>query len=198
MAPHESPAFPSAALPFRAAATAFCRGDTHPPPTRPISLGMGEPTHPTPQFIKDALSGQPARPGQLPGHRRRRRRCARPSPAGCSGATALGAGSGHPGAAGQRFARGAVCVCADRDRPDARGALVVCPNPFYQIYEGAACWPAPRPTTSPSDPAPQFRRRLGQRARQPCGAHAAAVRVLARQPDRRGHAAGRLAASCSS
>ena len=31
-------------------------GVTPPAQLRPISLGMGEPRHPTPQFIKDALS----------------------------------------------------------------------------------------------------------------------------------------------
>ena len=44
-----------------------------------------------------------------------------------------------PGAAGQRHARGAVRVRPGRDRlRRARRRLVVCPNPFYQIYEGAA------------------------------------------------------------
>ncbi len=32
--------------------------------------------------------------------------------------------------------------------PTRQQPLVMCPNPFYQIYEGAACWPARSPTLS--------------------------------------------------
>ena len=40
----------------------------------------------------------------------------------------------------------------DPDRP----AVVVCPNPFYQIYEGAALLAGAEPLYAPSDPARNF------------------------------------------
>ena len=53
--------------------------------------------------------------------------------------------------------------------------IVVCPNPFYQIYEGAALLAGAEPYYAPSDPARNFAVRLGQRAGRGLGAHAAAV-----------------------
>ncbi len=40
--------------------------------------------------------------------------------------------------------------------PTQGGATVVCPNPFYQIYEGAALLSGARPYYAPSDPARNF------------------------------------------
>ena len=40
--------------------------------------------------------------------------------------------------------------------PAAGGAVVVCPNPFYQIYEGAALLAGAEPYYVPSDPARNF------------------------------------------
>jgi N-succinyldiaminopimelate aminotransferase len=104
----------------------------------PISLHIGEPRHPTPQFIKDALI------------------------AGLDGL------ANYPVTIGSEALRGAISQCLVRrygiPAPDvktqilpvngSREALfafaqavidrtrsqpvVVCPNPFYQIYEGAA------------------------------------------------------------
>ncbi len=104
----------------------------------PISLSIGEPKHATPQFIKDALIG------------------------------GLGGLANYPTTAGSDALRGAISdwlarrygipapnaktqvlpvngsrealfafaqAVVDRSRP---GPVVVCPNPFYQIYEGAA------------------------------------------------------------
>jgi N-succinyldiaminopimelate aminotransferase len=136
---------------------------------RAISLGIGEPKHPTPPFIgkafSDAVSSVP------------------------SGLAA------YPATAGEPALRAAVCDWLKRryaleldagtqvlpvngsrealfalaqtvidpgptpvtNGPDA-GPLVICPNPFYQIYEGAAllvrCAPVfrrgrPRASTSP-------------------------------------------------
>jgi hypothetical protein len=48
------------------------------------------------------------------------RGCARPAPAGCSGATAW-RWTRHAGAAGQRLTRGAVRLCADGRRPHRAG-----------------------------------------------------------------------------
>ena len=63
-------------------------GITPNPACRPISLGIGEPKHATPALIEEALieatcrACRPTRPPPAS------RRCARPSPAGCSAATA--------------------------------------------------------------------------------------------------------------
>ena len=142
--------------------------------------------------------GRAGRPGDLSGHRRRAARCARPSPAGCSAATACRARSGDPGAAGQRLARGAVRVRADGDRPDPRGAWWSAPIRSTRSTKARRCWPARSRIYVDSDPQRNFAVGLGQRAGRRLGPHPAAVRLLAGQSDRRGDAAGRMAASCSS
>ncbi len=108
------------------------------PDYRPISLSIGEPKHTTPQFIKDALA---AGLDGLANY---------PTTAGSDalrGAIAnwLGARYGIPpldaktqvlpvnGSREALFAFAQAVV--DRSRPDP---VVVSPNPFYQIYEGAA------------------------------------------------------------
>ena len=113
-------------------------GSTPPAGVRTISLGIGEPQHRTPQFIKDALSAN------------------------------LGGLAKYPATAGEPVLREAIAGWLERryglPRVDAAtqvlpvngsrealfaltqtvvdaskaGATVVCPNPFYQIYEGAA------------------------------------------------------------
>jgi N-succinyldiaminopimelate aminotransferase len=111
----------------------------HTPPARfaPINLQIGEPKHPTPTLVKDAL------------------------------ARALDGLASYPLTAGTTELRESIAAWLERrygiPRPDAatqvlpvngsrealfafaqtvvdsaRGAKVVCPNPFYQIYEGAA------------------------------------------------------------
>ncbi len=123
--------------PFQKLAALF--GTVTPNPDyRPISLSIGEPRHATPQFIKDALIAN------------------------------LGGLANYPTTAGGDALRGAIADWLARrygiPAPDAktqvlpvngsREALfafaqtiidrtqpapaVVCPNPFYQIYEGAA------------------------------------------------------------
>jgi len=116
---------------------ALLAGITPDPALRPISLSIGEPKHPTPQFIRDALIQQ------------------------------LGGLSSYPATAGSEALRNAIARWIERryriDTIDAakqvlpingsREALfafaqavvdtsatapaVVAPNPFYQIYEGA-------------------------------------------------------------
>ena len=78
------------------------------------------------------------------------------------------------------------------------GATVVCPNPFYQIYEGAALLAGARTAFANSDPARNFAADWSQHRRRHLGAHAVALRLLAGQPDRRRDAAGGMAARCSS
>ena len=116
---------------------ALIAGNTPPPGLRPINLQIGEPKHPTPALVKDAL------------------------------AKALDGLAAYPLTAGTPELREAIATWLARrygiPRPDAetqvlpvngsrealfafaqtvldptRSAKVVCPNPFYQIYEGAA------------------------------------------------------------
>ena len=103
----------------------------------PISLGIGEPRHATPQLIKDALTGSlqglASYPGTLgePTLRQtisdwlERRYGLTMNPA-----TQILPVNGSREAL---FALAQTVV--DPGKP---GATVICPNPFYQIYEGAA------------------------------------------------------------
>jgi len=110
-----------------------------PDPRRsPISLSIGEPKHPTPQFIRDALAagsdglanypttiGAPALREAIAAWLRRRH-----------GLHALDATTQVLPVLGSRealFAFAQTCIDASRV-----GATVIVPNPFYQIYEGAA------------------------------------------------------------
>ncbi len=117
---------------------ALLSGTTPNPALKPINLSIGEPKHPTPALVKDALTG------------------------------ALEGLASYPATAGTPALREAIAdwlvrryaleaidpatqvlpingsrealfafaqTVVDSTRP---GARVVCPNPFYQIYEGAA------------------------------------------------------------
>jgi N-succinyldiaminopimelate aminotransferase len=116
---------------------ALIAGNSPDPKLAPINLSIGEPRHPTPRLVKDALAG------------------------------ALDGLAVYPSTAGTVELREAICAWLARRygiaAPDpltqvlpvngSREALfafgqaaiepgpaakVVCPNPFYQIYEGAA------------------------------------------------------------
>ena len=108
------------------------------PGLKPVSLGIGEPQHPTPDFIKRALTDN------------------------------LKGLASYPATAGSEALRSAIAAWLERRYglgkinpatevlpvngsrealfaltqtvvdPSRSGATVVCPNPFYQIYEGAA------------------------------------------------------------
>jgi N-succinyldiaminopimelate aminotransferase len=104
----------------------------------PIRLSIGEPQHPTPQFIRDAvianldgLSVYPTTAGSdrlreaLAAWFRRRYRL-----------RALDAATEVIPVNGSREALFALAQAVID--PAAPSPLVVCPNPFYQIYEGAA------------------------------------------------------------
>ena len=123
---------------------------------RPISLGIGEPKHPAPVLLKQAL------------------------------ARALDSGlSAYPGTAGEPALRQACAgwlqrrygidvdpvsqilpVNGSREAlfafaqtvidPSREGATVVFPNPFYQIYEGAALLGGAQPWYAASDPGKNF------------------------------------------
>ena len=126
------------------------------PALRPISLGIGEPKHAAPDFLKRAL------------------------------ADALGSGlSNYPATAGEPALREACAAWVQRRYGIALnpvtqvlpvngsrealfafaqtvidgsqpGAMVVMPNPFYQIYEGAALLAGATPHYVPSNPARNF------------------------------------------
>jgi N-succinyldiaminopimelate aminotransferase len=125
------------------------------PALRPISLGLGEPRHPTPELVRKAL------------------------------VESLGGLSSYPATAGTPALRDAIAAWIERRygvRVDAGtqvlpvlgsrealfalaqavvdastpGAVVVCPNPFYQIYEGAALLAGASTAFANSDPARNF------------------------------------------
>ncbi len=125
------------------------------PALRPISLGIGEPRHATPKLITDALT------------------------ANQSGLSSYPATAGEPAfraaAAGwlqRRYgievnpATQVLPVNGTREAlfaltqtlvdPSQPGATVLCPNPFYQIYEGAVLLAGAQPYFVPSDPAKNF------------------------------------------
>jgi N-succinyldiaminopimelate aminotransferase len=133
------------------------------PAFKPISLGIGEPKHATPEFIKAALSGS------------------------LSGLAAYPATAGEP-ALREAFTawllkRYALTVNPATQVLPVNGSrealfaftqvivnptkitlvdgvpqlpIVVCPNPFYQIYEGAALLAGAEPYYVNSDPARNF------------------------------------------
>jgi len=121
----------------------------------PISLGIGEPRHPAPAFIAQAiqhampqLAGYPATGGTpalreaIAGWISRR-----------YGLTLNPATQVLP-VNGSREALFAIAqTVVDGSRP---GATVVCPNPFYQIYEGAALLAGADVAYANSDPARNF------------------------------------------
>ena len=117
---------------------ALFSGVTPNPHRTPISLSIGEPRHPTPQFIRDALcagsgglanypttAGTPALREAIAAWLVRRH-----------GLVSLDAATQVLPVLGSRealFAFAQTVIDATR-----RDATVIVPNPFYQIYEGAA------------------------------------------------------------
>lgn len=131
-------------------------GVTPSPAHRPISLGIGEPKHATPQLLKDALSaaldtgltGYPATAGE-PALRQ-----------ACAGwlqrryGLALDPANQVLPVNGSREALFAFAqTVLDPTQP---GATLAFPNPFYQIYEGAALLGGAQPYYVPSVPARNF------------------------------------------
>jgi N-succinyldiaminopimelate aminotransferase len=113
-------------------------GITPPSGLKEIKLSIGEPRHETPQFIKQALSdnlaGMAVYPTTLGREALRQsiaawigRRYAIPAPDAATQVLPVN------GSREALFAFAQTVI--DSSRP---GALVACPNPFYQIYEGAA------------------------------------------------------------
>jgi N-succinyldiaminopimelate aminotransferase len=130
-------------------------GITPTPAYTPISLGMGEPRHATPQLVKDAITSNLAGLASYPGtlgepklrqtmsdwlHRR-------------YGLTVDAATQILPvnGSREALFALAQTVIDSSYSKP-----VVVCPNPFYQIYEGAALLAGADIHFVPSDTARNF------------------------------------------
>ena len=131
------------------------RGITPNPAHRPISLGIGEPKHATPELIKRALTDNLAGLASYPataGEPKLREACAawvqRRYGVTLDSATQVLPVNGSREAL---FALAQTVI--DPTKP---GATVVCPNPFYQIYEGAALLAGAQPHYANSDPARNF------------------------------------------
>ena len=131
------------------------RGITPSATHRPISLGIGEPRHPTPPLVEQALvaalpglSSYPATAGEP---------ALREAVAGWLQRRYNVSVDPHTQVLPVNGSREALFALAqtvvDASRP---GATVVCPNPFYQIYEGAALLAGAQTAFANSDPARNF------------------------------------------
>ena len=135
---------------------ALFSGVTPDPQYRPISLGIGEPKHPTPAFIKQAVSDNLAGLASYP------------STIGIDGLRTAIAGwlERRYGLPKIDAATQILPVNGSREAlfaltqtvvdPAQKDALVMCPNPFYQIYEGAAYLAGAQPYFVNSNPARNF------------------------------------------
>ncbi|HJU71560.1 MAG TPA: succinyldiaminopimelate transaminase [Paucimonas sp.] len=125
------------------------------PAFTPISLGLGEPRHPTPAFIRQALTdnlsglenypataGSEALRAAIAGWLERRYQLPKLDPT-----TQILPTNGS---------REALFSLAQTVIDPAGDALVMCPNPFYQIYEGATWLAGAQPYFVNSDPARNF------------------------------------------
>jgi len=121
----------------------------------PISLGIGEPKHATPALIEEALVkgfqglsaypatlGEPALREAIAGWVQRR-----------YDVTLNPATQVLPVTGSREALFSFAQTVIDPTKP---GATVVCPNPFYQIYEGAALLAGAQTVFVPSDPARNF------------------------------------------
>lgn len=131
-------------------------GITPNPAYKAISLGVGEPKHPTPEFIKQAvvdnlggLASYPATIGSetlrsaIAGWLERRYNLPKIDPA-----TQILPVNGSREAL---FSLAQAVI-----DPSDKDALVICPNPFYQIYEGATFLAGATPYYVNSDPKRNF------------------------------------------
>ena len=140
-------------------------GITPNPAVRPISLGIGEPKHPTPAFIQQAmvdsimsrpsgLAAYPATAGEPPLRQAftdwlKRRYGLEVNPA-----TQVLPVNGSREAL---FALIQTLISpAPAGGPADLAPVVVCPNPFYQIYEGAALLAGAEPYFVAAEPSRNF------------------------------------------
>jgi N-succinyldiaminopimelate aminotransferase len=129
--------------------------DLTPAQLKPISLGIGEPKHPTPAFVRaalaDGLDGLASYPTTVGSDALRiaisdwlKRRY---------GLDELDPAREVLPVNGSREA---LFALAQTVIDPSRDALVVCPNPFYQIYEGATYLAGAQPYFVNSDPQRNF------------------------------------------
>lgn len=134
------------------------------PAYRPISLGIGEPRHPTPALIKqaycDAILGSggglavyPATAGEIGLRQSIAQWLQRRYGLAVDVATQILPVNGSREAL---FAFAQTVVNPTAPALQGERALVVCPNPFYQIYEGAALLCGADPYFVASDPQRNF------------------------------------------
>ncbi len=141
MNPHLSALQP---YPFAKLRALLAQADTPAAQLTPINLSIGEPKHPTPPFIAAAMQqatgglsaypptkGDPVLRSAIADWIARRYDMARPDP-DTQVLPVLGS-------------REALFSFAQVVVDPGAGATVVCPNPFYQIYEGAAVLAGARP-----------------------------------------------------
>jgi N-succinyldiaminopimelate aminotransferase len=133
---------------------------TPPNGVKPISFGIGEPKHPTPALVRDAviaslggLSSYPATLGAQP-----LREAIANWVAQRYDLPPLDPATQVLPVSGSREALFALAQTVIDPRRNAAGepAIVLCPNPFYQIYEGAALLAGAQPYFANSDPARNF------------------------------------------
>jgi len=125
------------------------------PQFKPISLGIGEPRHPTPALVEDALraalpglSVYPSTAGEPALRESMAAWCKRRYGVALDSATQILPVNGS---------REALLAFAQTVVDGSRsGATVVCPNPFYQIYEGAALLAGAQTAFANSDPSRNF------------------------------------------
>lgn len=133
------------------------------PAFKPISLGLGEPRHATPKLIADAmvsaihrrpsgLASYPATAGEPALREAFSQWLTRRYGLKVDPATQMLPVLGSREAL---FALAQTVVSRPANATDAK-PLVVCPNPFYQIYEGAALLAGAEPYFVASDPARNF------------------------------------------
>ena len=168
------------------------------PARQPINLSLGEPKHPTPALVLDALAsgakglanypttaGAPALREAIAAWLRRRH-----------GLRALDAQTQVLPVLGSREALFAFAQTVID--PSRVGATVVVPNPFYQIYEGAALLAGATPycvnSLAANGYAPQWDAVPGDDLER----GPSSLRLFAGQPDRAGDEPRRMAARCSS
>ena len=119
------------------------------PGFKAISLGIGEPRHATPELIKDAMASSLAGLARYPGT------LGEPSLRQAIQDWLLNRYGIQVDAATQILpvngSREALFALAQTVIDSSQGAVVVSPNPFYQIYEGAALLAGAEVYFAPSD-----------------------------------------------
>ncbi|MFL9965875.1 succinyldiaminopimelate transaminase [Paraburkholderia sediminicola] len=133
---------------------------TPPAGLSPISFGIGEPKHPTPPLIRDAviasLGGLATYPATLgtPALRESIAQWVKQR----YGLPSIDPATEVLPVAGSREALFALAqtVLNPQRNAGSEPAIVLCPNPFYQIYEGAALLGGAQPYFVNSDPARNF------------------------------------------